>query len=119
MCHILNIFCVKFSNICVFIQLNYLKYYDAITQTSRGIEEVRKASAIRAIKAHSKQDLEYLESSFKGDANELEAAKKAILKQREEALAAVESLYENAHGYASTRAKQVKTIEKFAKEEVE
>lgn len=98
---------------------NDLKYYDAISQTGRGIEEGGKASAIRAIKAHSKQDLEYLESSFKGDASELEAAKKAILKQREEALAAVEKLYENAHGYASTRAKQVKTLEKFAKEEVE
>ena len=95
-----------------------LQYYSAVSQTGRGLEEGGKASAVRAIKAHSKQDLDYLEQSFKGDASELEAAKKAILKQKEEALAAVENLYENAHGYASTRAKQVKELESWTKTEV-
>lgn len=100
-----------------------LQYYEAISQTGRGIasdgKTSGKVSAVRAINAHSKQDLEYLEKNFKGDASELEAAKKAILKQKEEALAAVENLYENASGYASTRAKQVKNLESWTKEQVQ
>lgn len=100
-----------------------LQYYEAISQTGRGIQSDGKtggkASAIRAINAHSKQDLEYLEKNFKGDASELEAAKKAILKQKEDALATVENLYENASGYASTRAKQVKNLESWTKEQVQ
>lgn len=100
-----------------------LQYYEAISQTGRGIasdgKTSGKVSAVKAINAHSKQDLEYLEKNFKGDASELEAAKKAILKQKEEALAAVENLYENASGYASTRAKQVKNLESWTKEQVQ
>lgn len=100
-----------------------LQYYEAISQTGRGIasdgKTSGKTSAIRAINAHSKQDLEYLEKNFKGDASELEAAKKTILKQKEDALAAVENLYENASGYASTRAKQVKNLESWTKEQVQ